>query len=633
MKKQDRQSEKIPESSFDSESLNQGKVDIFQMNAPDISGEATPNHEQSAEIRLKARAVSRGVAIGRIVCLHGSSRQFYRIDLKESSVVSEIKRLRSAVSLARRQLSKIVSREKGRISDSGPGIFESHRMIIEDSSLQSKFEKEITEQKVNAEWAIKLVTDGYVARYKAIEDEHLRDRYIDIEDVSERILAALGGSPAKTPFAKDAIIAAKELKPSTLVELSDDNPLAVITENGGWTSHTFILAREMNWPAVTGVKKVLRRVKNGDLVIVDGYNGHIILHPAQETLERYSVAATQFHEEHLAESDMPAGPARTLDAREVRIYANSETPSSYRKAKQIGAQGVGLYRSEFLFSRFRGFPSENEQCSAYQKIAEATGDEGVKIRTFDLGAEQLLDQSAAREKNPALGLRAVRLGLTYKKLLRTQLRAILRASFEHNIDIVVPMVSGVSEVLAVKQLLEQERELLTGKGKNVGTPRVGAMIEVPSAVLMVKELVEETGFLCLGTNDLIQYLLAVDRDNEAVAGWFRTLHPAVLRAIKSVLDAGKRAGKSVVVCGEMAGSPYYVPVLIGLGATELSMNIHSISKVRKIVAGIALEETSKLTKSIADCRTVEETEEIVNHHIRKNWAHLFPPDFSLVSER
>ena len=604
------------------------------MNVPEISEEATPNDEGSAEIRLKARAVSRGVAIGRIVCLHGNNRQFYRIALKESSVKSEIKRLHAAINLAKRQLTKIVSRKKGRISDSGPGIFESHRMLIEDPSLQAKFEEEISEQKVNAEWAIKLVTDSYVARYKAIEDEHLRDRYIDIEDVSERILAALGGGTnSKMPFAKDAIIAAKELKPSTLVELSDDNPLAVITENGGWTSHTFILAREMNWPAVTGVKKVLRRVKNGDLVIVDGYNGHIILHPDKETLARYSFAAAQFHEEHPPESENLTVPAKTLDGREIKIYANSETPSAYKNAKRLGAQGVGLYRSEFLFNRFRGFPSENEQVAAYQTIAEATGDEGVKIRTFDLGAEQLLDQNAAREKNPALGLRAIRLGMTYKKLLRTQLRAILRASFLHRIDIVIPMVSGVSEVLAVKQLLAHEREQLAAKGKKVGEPRIGAMIEVPSAVLMVNELVEETDFLCLGTNDLIQYLLAVDRDNEAVAGWFRTLHPAVLRAIKSVLDAGNKAGKPVIVCGEMAGSPYYVPVLIGLGATELSMNVHSISKVRNIIFGIALEEADKLIKSIAEIRTVEETEEIVNHHIRKNWAHLFPQDFSFGSER
>ena len=603
------------------------------MNAPEISVEVTPE-EKSSEILLKARAVSRGVAIGRIVCLHGNNRQFYRIELKDSSINSEIKRLRTAVSVAKRQLAKIVSRKEGRIADSGPGIFESHRMLIEDSSLQSKFEKEINEQKINAEWAIKLVTDSYIARYKAIEDEHLRDRYIDIEDVSERILAALGGgSASQVPFAKDAILAAKELKPSTLVELADESPLAIITENGGWTSHTFILAREMNWPAVTGVKKVLRRVKNGDHVIVDGYNGHIILNPDKDTLERYSIAVDQFHDDHLTGLDDAAMPVKTLDGRVIRIYANSDTPRSYNKAKGLGAQGIGLFRSEFLFNRFRGFPSENEQYDAYRTIAEAAADEGVKIRTFDLGAEQLLDQNAAKEKNPALGLRAVRLGLAYKKLLRTQLRALLRASFGNRIDIVIPMVSGVSEVLAVKEVLKYERDQLVAKRKKVGDPRVGAMIEIPSAVLMAGELVEETDFLCLGTNDLIQYLLAVDRDNDAVAGWFRSLHPAVLRAIRVVLETANKAGKSVIVCGEMAGSPYYVPVLIGLGATELSMNVHSILKVRKIVSGIAYEEAARLTKSIENNRTVEETEEMVNHHIRKNWAHLFPTDFSFVSER
>lgn len=603
------------------------------MNALDITKLPAPNEERAVEVRLKARAVSRGVAIGKILCLHGANRQFYRIDLDASAVEPEIKRLRRAINLAKRQLAKIVSRKTGRISTSGPGIFESHRMLIEDSSLQSKFEKEITEQKINAEWAIKLVTDSYVARYKAIEDEHLRERYIDIEDVSERILAALnGGTDSNIAAAKGAIIAARELKPSTLIELADDNPLAVITENGGWTSHTFILAREMNWPAVTGVKKILRRVKTGDHVIVDGYNGQIILNPEPETLERYSAAAERFHEEHLNDGGGPPGPVKTLDGKEIRIFANSDTPSGYKNAKRLGAQGIGLYRSEFLFNRFRGFPSESEQFDAYTAIAQAAGEQGVKIRTFDLSAEQLSDQNAVKEKNPALGLRAVRLGLAYKKLLRTQLRALLRASVGHRIDIVIPMVTGVSEVLAVKQILEHERQQLTVKGKSVGTLRVGAMVEVPSAVLMVKELVEETDFLCLGTNDLIQYLLAADRDNEAVAGWFRTLHPAVLRSIRIVLDAGNKAGKSVVVCGEMAGSPYYVPVLIGLGATELSMNVHSLSNVRKIVSGIALEEAGELTERIRQSKTVEEIEETVNDHIRTHWAHLFPRDFPIVSE-
>ena len=433
------------------------------MNAADTS-KATPG--KPAEIRLKARPVSRGVAIGRVICIHGSNRQYSRIDLDESSVEPETARLRSAVNVARRQLSKIVSRTAGRFADSRPGIFESHLMLIDDSSLQAKFEEEIGRQKVNAEWAVKLVTQRYVARYKAVENEHLRERHIDVEDVADRILAALrGGSTSRIPVSNNTIIAAKELRPSTLVEMASDYPLAIITENGGWTSHTFILAREMNLPAVTGVKDLLRRVNDDDTVIVDGYNGIVIVNPEEKTLDRYSIAASEFHGAHSPEAGEIGSPIKTLDGRTVGLYANSDTPGAYDLARKLDAHGVGLYRSEFLFNRFRGFPTENEQFDAYKAIADVAGAGGVKIRTFDIGADQLLDQNAFKEKNSALGLRAIRLGLAYEKLLRTQLRVVLRASFERSIDIVIPMVSGVSEILEIRRILKHEKELLMAKGK------------------------------------------------------------------------------------------------------------------------------------------------------------------------
>lgn len=588
--------------------------------------------KSAPEIRLRARAVSRGVSIGHIVCLHGTTRQFFRIDLDQKQIPAELKRLRSAVSVARKQLDKLVHRRAGRIADSGPGIFESHRMLIEDSSLLSKFEAEVVKQKVNAEWAIKHVTDIYVGKYKAIEDEHLRDRYIDVEDVADRILVALGGASNQSlPFAKDSIIASKELRPSTLIELAEEAPRAIITENGGWTSHTFILAREMNWPGVTGIKKILRRVKDGDSVIVDGYNGVVILHPTKETLDQYAAAAERFHETIPATAANSGPSIKTLDGHEVKLFANADTPRGYRRASSLGASGVGLYRSEFLFNRLRGFPTEAEQVRAYTEIADAAGEAGVKIRTFDIGADQLVDQNAAKEKNPALGLRAIRLGLGYKKFLRTQLRAILRASYGRRIDIVVPMVSGVSEVREVRELIREESAHLKTKGKKAGLPKLGVMIEVPSAVMMIDDLVSETDFVCLGTNDLIQYLLAVDRDNEAVAGWYRTLHPAVLKAIRTVLEASAKIGKPAVICGEMAGSPYYVPVLIGMGASELSMNVSSISRVRNIISGIAADEAREMVRIIQSAVSVEDVEDSVNKLIRKNWKHLFPPDFSFTS--
>ena len=575
------------------------------------------------EIRLKARPVSRGVAIGRIVCLHGNTRQFFRIDIDESAVESEKRRVRAAFRLARRQLNRLRNEPA---ATSAPGIFEAQRSMIEDSSMLAKVEAVISEQRVNAEWAVKEVTDAYVSQYRAIQDTHLRDRYIDVEDVAERIQNALGGGERSAPPPRDSIIVAKELMPSTLAEEIGGHPTAVITEHGGWTSHTFILARELNLPAVTGVRKILRRVDTGDVAIVDGYNGRVILNPTPETIERYRLPAAQFRQLNYTDVTVSEPETRTLDGREVILRANVDLPEIYKKAKRLGARGVGLYRSEFLFNRLNGFPSENQQYDSYREIAEFAGDDGVKIRTFDLGPEQVYGHSHGREKNPALGLRAIRLSLSAGKQFRTQLRALIRASHGTRLDIVIPMVAGVREIIEVREMVAKEAAALEAKGVEVGSPRIGSMIEVPSAVLLVDEIVKESDFICLGTNDLVQYLLAVDRDNEAVAGWFRTLHPAVVKAIRTVVDATAKAGKSLVVCGEMAGSPYYLPLLVGMGVTELSMNVNSLLRVRKIVCGIAYDEAAALAREVDRCRTADEVESVIDAHIKEKWAHLIQPD-------
>lgn len=580
--------------------------------------------EIDSELRFKARSVSRGVAIGNVVCLHGNKRQFYRISISENEVESELLRLRSAVKFARKQLKKIILAKTDKAQETKNGIFEAHQFILEDKSLITKIENSIIENKFNAEWAVKSVIDNYVAQYKTIEDEYLRERYIDLEDVAERILAALGGGRfSKISLEKDAIIVAKEIRPSTLIELVENSPKAIIAENGGWTSHTFILAREMNLPAVTGIKGILRRVHNGEKLIVDGYNGQVILNPNNETLKKYQLAAAQFQQITYEGIDEKGGQIKTLDGKEITIRANLDLPNVYKQAKKFGAQGIGLYRSEFLFNQFKGYPTESEQINAYQQIAKMAGDDGVRIRTFDLSVEQLADETEEKEKNPALGLRAIRLGIVHKKELKTQFRAILQASYQQKIDIVLPMISDVSEILFTKQLLEKEKEYLKRKKINFGNPKLGAMIEVPSAVLVIDKIAAEVDFLCLGTNDLVQYLLAVDRDNESVADWFRTLHPAVIEAVKRVLEAADDKNIPAAVCGEMAGSPFYAPILIGLGAKELSMNMHSILRVRKIITGVAFEEAHKLVKHIEKCRTSDEVEQIVMEHIQKNWSHLF----------
>jgi phosphotransferase system enzyme I (PtsI) len=580
--------------------------------------------QKHAELKLKARAVARGVAIGKVVCLYGRKRQFYRINLEDSQIEKELRRFRAAIRLAKRQLKKI-SQSEGR--NSKLNFFDAHLLILEDKSLQDKIEKNIVRQKVNAEWAVKVVTERYIATYKAIADEHLREKYIDLEDVADRILAALGGGgKSNLRLKKNSIIVAREVKPSTLIELTDSNPKAIITEQGGWTSHTFILAREINLPAVTGMKGILRRVQTGDEVIVDGFNGQVIVNPSKESSEKYKIAAAEFQE--FAHQDVePVGEnLKTLDGYKIKVRANIDLPKGYARAKRIGARGIGLYRSEFLFNQFKGFPSEQQQLKEYRKIAKLAGEDGVRIRTFDLSVEQLTGENPEKEINPALGLRAIRLSLTHKNQFRTQIAALLQASFENNIDIVLPMISDVSEILEAKKLIDLEKFRLRRKKINFGNPRVGAMIEVPSAVLTAEELAREVDFFCLGTNDLVQYLLAVDRDNEAVADWFRTLHPAVLRSIKTVISAAARNNIPAVICGEMAGSPVYVAILIGLGADELSMNVNSIARVRRTISSIAYEEAKAITDKLIKLRTSDEVEDFVREGFLKHWSHLFSPD-------
>lgn len=578
--------------------------------------------EPAQEQIFEGRPVSRGIATGTAVCLFGENRQYYRTEIAASSVRAEIARFASAHERACRRLRK-ASRNPDGTSGEMAGIFDMHLAMLEDSTLKEKIVGLIESETVNAEWAVKVVTDEHIARYRAIPDEHFRDRHIDVEDIAEQLQRALAGGRHPIRLAADSIIAAEELRPSTLSEFAARHPKAVITESGGWTSHTFILARELGIPAVTGVKKLMRRVRPGDTLVVDGYNGRIIANPTRETLESYDrrhIASPERSREPI--QSVPEGPIKTLDGREIVIRANYDVADSYRKATQLGARGIGLFRSEYLFNRFKGFPTEAEQLRAYKEVAANAAAERARIRTFDLGVEQTVDSSGRREKNPALGLRGIRLAKAIPRQLQTQLRALLQASHRANIDIILPMVSGVDEIRFVKGLLDAERAALSSRGVPFGNPGVGAMIEVPSAVFGIRTILDEVDCVCLGTNDLVQYLLAVDRDNESVAAWFRTLHPGVFAAIRTVIDAAGAAGKPAVVCGEMAGSPYYAPILVGLGATELSMNVNSILGVRKVIAGIAHDEARKLVAAISKLSSADDIEREVEQFTRTHWSHL-----------
>lgn len=577
-----------------------------------------------SETVLKGRAVSRGIGIGEVLYLHGQNRQFYRFAIKAKDVDAEIARFCEAVDLARTQLSEIRDGENFSVSESQSKIFETHLLFLEDKSLLSKIEDVIRDEHANAEWAVKLVTDTYVARYKLLSDKHLREKYIDLQDIADRLLSALsGGRESVLKFDKNAVVIAKEINPSTLVELSQHKPRAIVTENGGWTSHSFILAREMNIPAVTGLRGILRLVNSGDAVVVDGYSGQVLLQPNDESLKEFRNSEEEFLKTVRKGLEAVEGDVATLDGVDITVRANLDHSSGFEYAAKHGGKGIGLYRSEYLFNRNKGYPTEALQIEEYTKIAKLAGDEGVRLRTFDLSVEELTTRTGSRENNPALGLKAIRLGLTDEKQFRRQLRALLIASYNTSLDIVLPMISDVSEIRAAKILIEEEKQRLATELIDHGNPGIGAMIEVPSAVFIIDEILAETDFISLGTNDLVQYLLAVDRDNEDVADWFQTLHPAVLRSVERVLGAAKRSGKPAIICGEMAGSPVYAAILIGMGAKELSMNPNSIPRVKRIIQGVAFEEAAETVDRLMECVTADEVKNMVNRAFTENWAHLF----------
>jgi phosphoenolpyruvate-protein phosphotransferase (PTS system enzyme I) len=574
-----------------------------------------------AQLEFSGNAVSRGVAAGPLVRLYGNNRQFLKVELKLAEARAEVERFRLARSAASEQLRRLVRNRAGRRS-AGSDILDAQIILIEDPALASAIEAHIQKHRVNAEWAVKQFTDEYIAKLRQLGGEGFADRLGDLEDVTDRMLSSLDGKgPTDLAITRGAVIAATELQPSTLIQLSRYRPAAIVTEEGGWTSHTFIMAREMKIPAVTGIR-LAALPENVERVVVDGYTGRLVVDP---TPDPHEVSAN--HSAPAATGPLPVaskGPFRTLDGHTVRIFANADSPAAYRRAAAYGADGVGLFRSEALVGMRRSLPGEAAQAKAYAAMAEVAGD--VKVRCFDLPPERIHQLLPVREKNPALGTRGLRFASVSKDILRTQVRAVLRASHRRKIDLVVPMVSDIAELLSVRALLREESRSLRKAGIRIGSPKLGAMIEVPSLVLLIDEVMQECDFACLGTNDLIQYLLAADRDNVAASRWYRTLHPAVLRALGAVMDAGRKAGKPIIVCGEMAGSPYYVPLLIGMGAAELSMNPQAMPGVRSVIPNIAADEARRLVRSIRSLKTADEVEEAVAEHALTHWSHLFPPE-------
>ncbi|MBX7054630.1 MAG: phosphoenolpyruvate--protein phosphotransferase [Pyrinomonadaceae bacterium] len=580
-----------------------------------------PSGSEEHSIEVLATAVSRGIASGKAVCLFGTKRQYFLTRISPTAVDDEVARFHGAVAAACEQLSRLVN-DGDPAARSSAGIFDAHLLMLEHSTLASDVESFIRKRLVSAEWALRQIAEDFADKQSSISDANLRDRVSDFEDVCERVLSSLDGGGIDLPtIPPNSVIVASIIRPSTLIELGRHRPVAIVTEHGGWTSHSFIMAREMKIPAVTGVKSALRLIRDDMPLLVDGYSGRLVINPTAAAV----AGSTAFDRSATPASSANLHGSTTADGREIVLRANVDRLDQGFSLSSAGTKGIGLLRSEYLFPNIiGGLPGEQTQFEAFDRVAEACGPDGVRIRTFDLHVDHLTYLAEDRELNPALGLRAIRLSFADEKRFREQIRAILRANSRGNVSIVLPMISGVADITRVRRLIAEEKQVLFDNGSPLPDLPVGAMIEVPAAVMTIDNIVKHVDFICLGTNDLVQYLLAADRDNEAVAANYQTLHPSVIRSISSVIRAADQVGISTVVCGEMAGSPFYLPLLIGLGAREFSMNPNSLNSIRSVVAGISFEEANDLARHVATFETAEEIEKYLRDFYSDNWPHLQP---------
>ena len=566
-----------------------------------------------SELRCKGLGVSDGIVIGRVLRLQEGTHEVYRAHSADVDVERERRRFRAAVRLSRRQLESIKDRAEKELGRGHAYIFDAHLLFLQDAKLTRDVEDYIVKEHSNAEWAAKVVGDRLLSIYTQINDDYLRERGSDIEDVIQRLLANLTGEVPKYPnLSEDAVIVSTDLLPSTIAELNLNHVKAIATDAGGWTSHMAIIARGLGLTAVVGLRDFYHRTRTGDQIIVDAHQGEVILHPALETVEKYRFRVHEPGPTPDAKTQLECGPVTTLDGVQISLRANVELPAEFQAVRDFGAGGVGLFRSEFLLSRPGLMSSEDEQYEIYKALVDAAGEYGAIVRLFDVGGEFGPDLKE-RERNPALGLRAVRFNLRHQHIMRTQVRAILRAAAAGPLSLVIPMIADVGDVRLAKRVIEEEVERLASENVGFAAVKIGAMIEVPSAVLTAEKIATEVDFFELGTNDLVQYTLAVDRGNDKVSDWFRTLHPAVLYGISRTVEAAKNAHIPLIVCGEMASTPAYAVLLVGLGAVDLSMIPAMIPRVRNVLTQINANDVHELALKCLAAATADEVEHLIEN--------------------
>jgi phosphotransferase system enzyme I (PtsI) len=577
--------------------------------------------------RLRGIGVSPGIAMGEALLPRRVVFTSRKEIIAEAQVPDELKRLRQALDRTRDDLVRVKEGIREKMGQESSFIFEAHLLILEDPTLVGGLEGIIRDDKARAEWALSKINTRYEQLFESLNDDYFRQRKSDVSDVLTRVYRNLETRREKERSPqKQHILIAHELLPSeAALRLSKQLTLGVALDMGGQTSHTAILARSLGIPAVVGLRDVTRQVREGSFVIVDGTDGEVIIDPPPAVRREFQ-AKKEKYENYGRELQKTAKlKSETLDRVRFIPQANIELPEEVRPALAMGAEGVGLFRSEFIYLWRESLPTEEDHYDIYARLARGAHPRPVTIRTLDIGGEKSLPQlNIEKEPNPALGLRAVRFSLRNRDLFRIQLRAILRASTEKNVRILVPMVTEVDEVLDVKEVFEDVKCELRRKGEAFDEKiPLGVMIEVPAAAALAELMLKEVDFISIGTNDLIQYYLAVDRSNEFVSYLFKPFHPAVLRLIRSVIQAARKAEKDVVVCGEMAADTLCAIVLLGFGLRTFSMNPIFVPRIKKALRSVECRTAEKIAEEALKLRSAREIEEYVIEEILLHHPQVF----------
>ncbi|MBA2659298.1 MAG: phosphoenolpyruvate--protein phosphotransferase [Nitrosospira sp.] len=553
---------------------------------------------------LHGVGVSGGIAIGHAYLASHAALEVAHHIVPQDQVSNEISRLDTAFTAVREELKALhASVTSGPAAAEYGAFLDLHRMILDDPTLSTAARTYIAQNQCNAEWAITQQMGVLMAQFEEIEDAYLRERKTDVIQVVERVLKVLLGHPGYVPASLkrngDSILVAHDLSPADVIQYKQDRFIAFLTDLGGLTSHTAIVARSLNIPSIVALHYARRLIRDNDILIVDGNQGVVIVDPDQHVLSEYRLRQSQFELEKQKLKRIKTTAAATLDGTAVELHANIELPQDIEQVKEHGATGIGLFRSEFLFLNRNTLPDEDEQFEAYRTVARKMRGLPVTIRTFDLGADKNLDSAKRVAANPALGLRAIRLCLAEPQMFNTQLRAILRASRYGQIRILVPMLSSVSEITQTLHLIENAKQSLRHEKIPFDEKiQVGGMIEIPAAALCLDIFMRKLDFLSIGTNDLIQYTLAIDRADDSVAHLYDSLHPAVLRLVAHIIRSANRTGIPVAVCGEIAGDTLFTRLLLGFGLRQFSMHPAQLLTVKREVLRSNLPDIIPLTQKM-----------------------------------